>query len=141
MLIHKDSHLDHALSAAHLSLVLSKLADRDGFFIETIELPDELASVPCGLFGPLMGDAPIGDEEVELKHRGPRTWLSRVIGREPRMVRTLTVIAGPHNGLPCVLYTAFGGPSTPQEPGDPSCKGVEASREFWSHHALAGVSK
>ncbi len=39
----------------------------------------------------------------------------------------------------CVLYTAFGGPPTPQEPDDPGCKDVEASRRFWAEHALARV--
>lgn len=73
--------------------------------------------------------------------------------------RLVTVIAGPHTACPaggactgatcadydshvehaCVLYTAYGGPQAPREPGDPSIKSWEelvASREFWSQHAL-----
>lgn len=37
----------------------------------------------------------------------------------------------------CILYTTFGGPLAPQEPGDPSCKDPEASTAFWQEHALA----
>jgi hypothetical protein len=36
----------------------------------------------------------------------------------------------------CILFTAFGGPPTPQEPDDPTCKDPEASEKFWSEHAL-----
>jgi hypothetical protein len=37
----------------------------------------------------------------------------------------------------CILYTAFGGPAAPQEPGDPGCKDPEKSTTFWRDHALA----
>lgn len=60
------------------------------------------------------------------------------MARAPRQVRTVTVIAGPHDGQPCVLFTAFGGPLAPQEPGDPGCKDPDASRAFWAEHALSG---
>ncbi len=39
--------------------------------------------------------------------------------------------------LDCVLFTAYGGPAAPQEPGDPKCRDAEASWKFWSEHALA----
>ena len=137
MRTHTDSHLDHHLTDAHIAFLLKRFNDRTGFFIETVELPGELASVPCGLFGPLMGDPPVTDAEVTLAKRGTRAWTSRLIDREPRLVRTVTVIAGPHDGHPCVLYTAFGGPLAPQEPDDPGCKDVTASRAFWAEHALS----
>jgi hypothetical protein len=41
---------------------------------------------------------------------------------------------------PCVLYTAYGGPQAPREPGDPAIKDFAeqaASEIFWSEHALA----
>jgi hypothetical protein len=39
---------------------------------------------------------------------------------------------------PCMLYTAFGGPLAPKEPGDPTLKDSEReeSEKFWSQHAL-----
>jgi hypothetical protein len=40
-----------------------------------------------------------------------------------------------------ILYTAFGGPAAPREPGDPSLDGNEAglaeSKAFWAEHALS----
>jgi hypothetical protein len=158
MIKHTASHLDHNLTAAQLAFLLERFAARDAFFIETFELPDELGTIPCGLFGPLVGDPAIADAEVTLAPRGTRAWPSRIIGREPRPSRLVTVIAGPHeetcprcegDGGPCglcdhgkikhacILYTAFGGPLAPQESGDPGCKDVEASRAFWKEHALA----
>jgi hypothetical protein len=174
MIKHPASHVDHDLTEAQVDFLMKQFADRDSFFIATIELPEQLGTVPCGLFGPILGDAPIADGDVTLAKRGTRTWESRLIDRAPRPVRTLTVIAGPHeetcmhcqDGLrmslaipsggsssafyrcetckgtgkiqhDCILYTAFGGPLAPQEPGDPGCKDPAASALFWRDHALA----
>lgn len=122
MKLHADSHLDHGLTARQLAHILLRFADRDAFFIETIELPEELGTVPCALYGPIMGDDPITDHRVVMAPRGTRAWPSRMLSHssiyQPRPTRLLTVIGGPSDGDPCVLYTAFGGPQAPQEPGD-----------------------
>lgn len=174
MIKHTASHLDHNLSAAQLAFLFERFAERDAFFIETLTFPRELGTVPCGLYGPLMGDPPIAESEMTYGVRGTREWSSRILDLPARDQHEVTVIAGPHEetcarcggagswqslaipdpGGPayytcsscggvgkikhaCVLYTAFGGPLAPQEPGDPGCKDVEASRRFWSEHALA----
>lgn len=139
MILHTASHTDH-VSADVLAYVVSRFADRDGFFIETVELPDHL-SVQSGLYGPLAGDPPVAESEVEYAARNGRPYPSRMIHRPTRPTRELTVIAGPHDGHSCVLYTCFGGRPTPKEVGDVERNGTEAevaaSREFWSQHALA----
>jgi len=161
MIRHRASHVDHDLTEDQLRYLLDRFADRESFFIETLTLPRELGTVPCGLYGPTMGDPPIGEDEVEYAPRGDRAWSSRLM-RElpPRPQHEVTVIAGPHEedcaargplgpctrgqiehlGMhpsygthlepcgacggtgkishACVLYTAFGGPAAPQEPGD-----------------------
>jgi hypothetical protein len=115
----------------------AQFADKASFFIATVELPADLADLSCGLYGPIMGDAPVADADVQLAPRGTRAWPSRLVARPARPTRLLTVIAGPHDDAACVLYTAFGGPLAPQEPGDPGCKDPAASRAFWAEHALA----
>ena len=178
MIKHQDSHVDHGLTEAQLSYLLDRFASRDSFFIETITLPRELGTVPCGLYGPLTGDPTIREDEDSYAARGTRAWDSRLIDLPPREQHEVTVIAGPHevpcedchgtgerlnlsltvqfsmggeqihrpcppcNGTgkiahACVLFTAFGGPLAPQEPGDPACKDVAASTTFWREHALA----
>lgn len=181
MIKHRDSHVDHGLTEAQLRYLLARFADREAFFLKTIELPEDLGTVPCGLYGPIMNDPPIRDEEVTSAQRGERAWASRLVDRPARPTRLCTVIAGPHEEtcgecggagerisleIPygstpityacescgggfgrgkgsgvvrhaCVLYTAFGGPAAPQEPGDPGCKDVGASTAFWREHALA----
>ncbi len=138
MKIHKDSHVDHGLSDKHLSYVMERFGDHSKFFIATVDLPNELEALPCALMGPLVGDEPIPESEVTYETRGDRTWKSRMIEvAYPRTSRKVTVIAGPHDGEACVLFTVYGGPLAPQEPDDPGCKDVPASREFWSKHALA----
>lgn len=138
MNIHKDSHVDHGLSERQLSYILERFGDHRAPFTTTIELPAEYGTVPCGLIGPLVGDAPVTDDEVNMIRRGGRAWLSRCYAKftYPRTSRLVTVIAGEHDGQPCVLFTAFGGPIAPQEPDDPNCADVEASRAFWRDHAL-----
>lgn len=137
MIKHQDSHVDHGLSEPQIRYLLDRFADRTAFFLETIELPEDLGMAPCGLYGPIMGDPAVSDDEVENAVRGTRAWTSRLVDRPTRPTRKVTVIAGPHDGHACVLYTAFGGPATPQEPGDPGCKDPVASAAFWREHALA----
>ena len=167
MIRHRDSHVDHSLTAAQLHYLLEHFAGRATFFLETITLPEDLGTVPCGLYGPCMGDPPIVEADVSYARRGDRAWLSRLVDRPSRQTRRVTVIAGPHEETcprchagdlvagvdleerrpcdtcdggkikhACVLYTAFGGPAAPQEPGDPRCTDLAASTAFWHTHAL-----
>lgn len=141
MKLHKESHLDHGLTPEQVAHVVSLFADRSAFFIETIELPESLGTARCDLYGPLVGLPAVPESEVRYEKRGARTWESRLIEcAYPRTSRMVTVIAGPHDGEPCIVYTMYGGPLAPQEPGDPGCKDVDASREFWSKHALVSVA-
>jgi hypothetical protein len=139
MIVTKDSHLDHALTVAQLHFLLVHFEARDAFFIETIQLPLDLGTVPSALYGPAAGDAPVDERDVTYEVRGDRPWTSRMVARPLRQTRTLTVIAGPHEGHPCVLYTVYGGPQAPQEPGDPNCRDVEAAKRFWSEHGLGRI--
>lgn len=133
------SHVDHGLTKAHLDYILQRYSDRNQFFIETITLPAELPSLTDALYGPANGDAPVPDADVHFAQRGNRPGDSRMIDAPLRPTRKLTVIAGPHEGHPCVLYTAFGGVLTPKEPFDPTLDLAQwaESKEFWSQHALA----
>jgi hypothetical protein len=137
MIRHPDSHVDHDLTEGQLRYLLDRFTHRDGFFVETITLPNDLGTVPCGLYGPLVGDVAIREDEVTYARRGNRGWDSRLVALPPRQQHAVTVVAGPHEGHTCVLYTAFGGPAAPQEPGDPGCKDPAASAAFWRDHALA----
>lgn len=164
---HAESHFDHGLDAAQVDFLMKRFADRDAFFIETVELPEQLGTVPCGLHGSLVGGAPVEESEVTYAKRGTRAWPSRLVDRPLQQVRTVTVIAGPHEekcsrcdgegqigswkaAIPCscdhgkvkhacIVYTMYGGPLAPQEPDDPGCKDVLASRTFWTVHALTRV--
>lgn len=135
------SHLDHGLTPAHLEWLSSKFAGRTGFFIETVEMPEGLPSLRCSLYGPAMGDAPVAEEHVSYAVRGNRRCASRhLAGVFPRETRLVTVVAGVVGEDPCVLYTSYGGPEAPREPGDLSLGTMEQileSREFWAKHALS----
>lgn len=138
--IHKESHLDHGLTQPQIDWLLSRYAGANAFFKETVELPEELGTVPCALMGPIVGDMPIPESEVYYRRRESRDWESRCIEvAYPRKSRKVTIVAGPHDGQECIIYTVYGGPEAPQEPGDPNCRDKEVSAKFWSEHALGVV--
>lgn len=142
------SHIDHDLSLGMLEYLKERFAGRDAFFIEEIELPEHLGTVSCGLYGPAMGDDPISETEVVYKVRGNRRCASRIaaphmVNAGKRQTRKLVVIGGPYAGQygieKCVMYTAYGGPQAPREPGDPTIptwEGVQEARKFWAEHCL-----
>lgn len=138
MKIISQSHLDHGLTAAQIYYIQAKFANQTRAFIAYFDLPEYLGTVPCGLHGPMMGDAPVPSYEVTMITRANRNGPSRMCGRPTRPTRTVTVIAGPHEGDDCVLYTAFGGPLAPKEPWETEGTDAHAeSVEFWAEHALS----
>lgn len=137
MIKHKDSHLDHGLTEAQVAYIFERFASESRFFVETIELPTNLGTVPCGLYGPIMGDDPIPEDQVVYLKRNGRPYETRFVDKPTRPTNQVTIIAGRHDNHPCVLFTAFGGPAAPKEPGDPNCMDLAASQAFWTQHALA----
>ncbi len=145
-----NSHVDH-IDSKILDLILERYKDANAFFIEQIEMPEGM-TIECKLYGPIMGDAPVRNEDViyvqrpERKTRGI-SWPTRIVNESIRPTRILTVIAGPHKDeatgkeYECVLYTCYGGPLAPQEPGDPDIKPekIEESKAFWAEHALSSI--
>jgi len=154
--IHKDSHLDHGIPQCVVDHVRKHFKDRTEFFVETIEYPEEetlctslnnwqnpgqpyqsrLPPIPCGLHF----DVP--ESEVYYDKRGEREWESRLTCKPLRMVREVTIVAGPHPDQPeagMILFTMYGGPAAPREPGDPSLEGeaLEEAKKFWKTAALA----
>jgi hypothetical protein len=153
LIIHPDSHLDHDLSVDHVAWLLqvcrhgvpAELGEA-GILISTLRMPASLPLLPCGLYGPRMGDDPIADDDprgVVMKCRFPRPYPSRLIAAPYRLSELLTVVAGEHDGHACVLFTAYGGPAAPREPGDETIVSDlerETSEAFWAEHALGGVA-
>lgn len=141
MIITPESHLDHGLTPAHIALIMDRFGPLDFAFTETMWLPEHLPDVPCALYGPCVGDDAVPESEVFYQIRGSRAWSSRMVRRPLRGVRLLSVIAGPSGDVPSILYTAFGGPVAPREPGDPDCQSDHiihhASVQFWKRHAIA----
>lgn len=142
MYISPESHLDHGLELHHIRFILDRFAHHVGNFAETVELDQWMNPLPCSLYGPIMGDEPVDPLDVDYRRRGNRAWSSPILVSKPNRWSTqLTVIGGPDQFGQTILYTAFGGPLAPQEPGDPNCVDVAASEEFWSHHALSYQAK
>lgn len=137
------SHVDHGITREQLAYLLgavAEVADLGRVTIEPIRLPEQLGTVPCALYGPTMGDAPVPEADVVYQRRGDRDGATRMLPAPLRRTDRVTVIVGPapgHEGL--VLYTAYGGPPAPREPWDPSLDpiGREEARTFWREHALA----
>lgn len=131
---HNDSHLDHGLSSAQIEFLLKIEVPEGEVTVKTVELPEELGKVPCGLHGPEMGDAAVMEADVTYAVRGERKGASRLVARPTRKTSKVTFVAGPHDGQEGVIFTAFGGPMAPRELFE--CDDM-SSREFWATHALS----
>jgi len=143
---HAESHLDHNLSEEQLAFVLALDPTDKGeadspVKVFTVEMPAELGSLPCALYGPEMGDAPQADAVLEV--RGERKGPSRLVSKPARTSNKVTVVAGPHDGHDFVLFTSYGGPQAPRETfefeADDQSEAAQESRKFWNEegHALA----
>lgn len=137
------SHADH-LSGDLLKLIEERFSGRTGFFIESFEVPAEIATqnnLTNSLYGPVSGDPPVSEDEVYYDKRQGRDWTSRLINKPARPTKTVTVIAGPSgkDKDDCVLYTAFGGPASEREVNDPYRpeSDFDKCKAFWDKHALA----
>jgi len=141
-MLFKIHHADHGISQRQMGLVKDVIGERltglNGFFIQQITIPEEMGPVPCGLYGPAMGDDPQSPETdgVAMLHRPDRDWPDRVVEKPLRPVDYVQAI-GIIDGEECVLFTVYGGPLAPQNPKDPSCQDVEEAIEWWSKHALS----
>lgn len=130
-------HSDHGISEAQMEHIQSSLLDKpDGFFIQQIDLPEELGTVPNGMYGPVAGDAAIGEDEVIYEKRGDRPYADRMICKAPRPCSFVQAI-GVRDGDSFTLYTVYGGCLAPQHPEDETNQDPDASKAFWAQHALA----
>lgn len=130
-------HADHGITDAQMAYIQGSLratVEGDGFFIAQDRIPAELGTVPCGLYGPIMGDDPVTEATMEV--RGDRPYADRMVDRPFRQVDYVQSI-GIRDGDTFTLFTVFGGPLAPQHPEDPNNRDVPTSVAFWAEHALA----
>jgi len=137
MNIVKVFHADHGISDALLLSALKRLNLGEGFFARTLELESPL--VMSALYGPDAGDPPVPDEEVDLCKRTEDRPPSRMVDWPKRPSNKLSII-GTVAADGATIFTAYGGPLAPREPGDVSMTTDEERAEsaaFWATHALA----
>lgn len=140
---HAESHVDHNLTEAQLAFVLSHDPSRHGdgrIRVFTVDIPPDLGTLPCALYGPVEGDDPVPESEVIYRFRDGRKGKSRLIEAPKRQTTKVTIVAGPHEDIEWILYTCYGGHAAPREPFELMNDVSEAKRlsnEFWATHALA----
>ncbi len=132
-------HADHGITEDQMSFVFGFLseANPEGFFIKQVTIPANLGSVPCGLYGPAMGDEPVAESEVQNIARGEREWTDRLVDRPFRPVDYVQVIGIRGEDGKFTLFTVYGGPLAPQNPADPSNNDPESAKAWWAEHALS----
>lgn len=163
-------HTDHGVTEGQMEFVLKQcLLEVDSeFFILRVELPEELGTVPCGLYGPAMGDDPIKEIDVQYESRGDRPWKDRIYrpvdtsednlmlsNPDPVLCKRVDMPPRPVNYAHVIgtkvpntvtkkdawtIFTVFGGPLAPQHPEDPNCNDPHESELWWNDHALVNPS-
>lgn len=135
----KIYHADHGISESTIEQVLATLKP-GGFFATTTELPSDHVEILSALYGPSAGDGVVQECDVEYVRRSPDRPLSRMINAPKRPTRKLTLIGTVNEAGELTIFTAYGGPLAPREPGDPTLETESDKAEahaFWSTHALA----
>lgn len=149
LIITKQSHTDHNIKPETLGKIVDMFDDKNEFFKGEFNTPDG-EFIPCGLYGPKMGDGIVNREAVFMVRRGftdangnrvEREGLTPMVKLPQRMSNKFFIVGGPNEGDPCILYTCYGGAEAPREPWDPSLGDDEGgkfeSTMFWKQHALA----
>lgn len=104
MIVTNNTHLDHGIPLGWLEEVAGCMDNDAPFVVQTFEVPWEVDCI-------LHLDVP--ESEVFYQKRGTRGYTSRCTERPARKVKTVTVLGGKGE-----VWTAFGGPLAPREPGD-----------------------
>lgn len=133
-------HADHGMTDELVRELVSRVSPAE-FFAKTLELPEGVPDAMSAIHGPIAGDPPVPDAEVVMKQRSSDRPMSRMVARAPRPTRKVTIIGSFEPDGSVTVYTCFGGPLAPREPGDESMAGDEAaiaeSKAFWAQHALS----
>jgi len=141
MKINIGTYKDNCVSKHILDWLLESFSSLQETCTKTIELPQHLGEIDCALYGPLMGDEPILEENVFYVNRGRRQYKSRMVKLPFRKTKYLTFIVAYNNRQKeFVLVTVFGGKLAAKEPNDLSLKTIEEQQQsidFWSKHALS----
>ena len=134
-------HADHGVNPEQMAYIQSVIANKNptGFFAMEVKLPRALGLVRNALYGPMSGDPPVRESEVDYRPRGDRPWSDRVVAWPTRPIDYVQAIGMPDQNDPnkIVLFTVYGGPLAPQHPDDPGNRDLAASKKFWSEHALS----
>lgn len=139
-------HDDHGITDGQMEFIRNVVVNDEtieydegtnGFFKREIEITDDsLLPVPCGLYGPAMGDEPVTDDQVFFLKRNDRQWYDRCISAPVRPVAYVQVIGQKNENENFTVFTVFGGPLAPQNPSDPTNKDPKAAAQWWQVHAL-----
>ena len=137
---YKVAHDDHGLSAEQTDYIARQVmsGNPNGFFIKEVTLPSRLGTVPNALYGTEEGDQPISEDEVFYASRANgRGWKDRFVKRPLRQTSRCQAIGITQEDGSLLFFTIYGGALAPQHPEDPNNRDVEASKRFWSAHALS----
>ena len=137
---YKVAHDDHGLTKEQSDYIARQVysMNPNGFFIQEVNLPERLGTVPNALYGTEEGDNPISEDEVFYASRANgRGWKDRFVRRPLRQTSRCQAIGITQEDGSLFFYTIYGGALAPQHPEDPNNRDVAAAKRFWSAHALS----
>ena len=137
-------HADHGINEEqmiHIQATVDAMThEGQGFFIHQVDMAD--SQVPCGLYGPAMGDGAVPDKAVVMEKRSEDRPADRLLKGYPTRLVGYVQCIGVRDleANTITLFTVYGGPLAPQNPEDPTLAEERKAEavEFWSKHALVG---
>ena len=136
------AHDDHPITDEQMKWIQTHpdlLAEPNGvFLIKVLEIPEELGTIPSGLYGPAAGDDPVKEEDVFYKTRGEREIKSRKINLPNRPARNICIV-GIKGKVAFTIYGTQANEPSPKEPEDSFANDEEKQKsiDFWKEHALS----
>ena len=136
------AHDDHPITDQQMKWIQTHpdlLAEPNGvFLIKVLTMPEELGTIPSGLYGPAAGDDPVKEEDVVYESRNDRKGRSRKINLPNRPARNICVV-GIKGKVAFTIYGTQASEPSPKEPFDSFANEEEKQKsiDFWSRHALS----
>lgn len=141
LVLTNESEIGKYIPFALVLWVLKEYQGWEDVLRQEFEIPAHIRDLDCPLYGEVMGDEPVPEQQVVWEKFPDSPAKFRIVHKPLRKTRVATIEAGPDShGHACAVQRLYSGPKRVVPKDDPSISseyervGVES---FWLKHALS----